>query len=101
VQGGLIFNPTEHINLSFVPKQYAFLGYSDMCKGYKCLDIATSRVYISCDIVFDEAIFPVSNLHPNAGKHLHDELLLFPDHFHDEAMNFCITNVYNALPESL
>ena len=35
-----------------------FLGYSQMHKGYKCLDRSTGRIYISCDVVFDESVFP-------------------------------------------
>jgi hypothetical protein len=32
-----------------------------MHKGYKCLDVANGRVYISRDVVFDESIFPLLN----------------------------------------
>jgi hypothetical protein len=35
-----------------------FLGYSAMHKGYKCLDHRTGRIYISRDVIFDEAVFP-------------------------------------------
>jgi hypothetical protein len=35
-----------------------FIGYSTIHKGYKCLDLTTNRVYISCHVVFDETIFP-------------------------------------------
>jgi hypothetical protein len=34
------------------------LGYSNMHKGFKCLDISTGRIYISRDVVFDEHVFP-------------------------------------------
>jgi len=71
-----------------------------MHKGYKCLDIATGRVYISRDVVFDETIFPFSTLNPNAGKRLRDELLLFPKNFHDEDMNSGASNMSDASPES-
>ena len=33
-----------------------------MHKGYKCLHVPTNRVYISRDVVFDEHVFPFSNL---------------------------------------
>jgi hypothetical protein len=39
-----------------------FLGYSNIHKGFKCLDVADDRVYISCDVVFDETVFPFSKL---------------------------------------
>jgi histone deacetylase 1/2 len=46
--------------LSFRTKQCVFLGYSSSHKGYKCLDRATGRIYISRDVVFDESVFPFS-----------------------------------------
>jgi hypothetical protein len=39
-----------------------FLGYSSLHKGYKCLHVPTNRVYISRDVVFDEGVFPFSQL---------------------------------------
>ena len=70
--------PYNKHKLQFRSKQCAFLGYSNLHKGYKCLDISTGRVYISRDVVFDESIFPFSNLHPNAGSRLKSEILLLP-----------------------
>ena len=64
------------------------------------MDIATGRVYISRDIVFDETIFPFSTLNPIAGKRLHDELLLFPRNCHDEDMNSGVSNMPDTSPES-
>ena len=45
----------------FDPKsrQCIFLGYPPQSKGYICLDILTSRIYISCHCVFDESVFPL------------------------------------------
>jgi hypothetical protein len=53
--------------LQFRFNQCVFLGYSNLHKGFKCLDIAAGRVYISCDVVFDETFYPFSKLNPNAG----------------------------------
>jgi histone deacetylase 1/2 len=49
--------PYNSRKLAFRSKRCAFLGYSNMHKGYKCLDISSGRVYISRDVIFDEAIF--------------------------------------------
>ncbi|PKU78985.1 Retrovirus-related Pol polyprotein from transposon TNT 1-94 [Dendrobium catenatum] len=38
-----------------------FLGYSSNHKGYRCLQIATNRIYISRHVVFCEHIFPFSS----------------------------------------
>jgi hypothetical protein len=57
-----------------------FLGYSNIHKGFKCLDVKTGRVYISCDVIFDENVFPFSKLHANAGSRLREEILLLPSH---------------------
>jgi hypothetical protein len=55
------------------------LGYSDLHKGYKCLDIPSGQIYISRDAIFDEDIFPFSKLHPNAGACLQSDVeLLHP-----------------------
>lgn len=70
--------PYNQHKLAFRSKECAFLGYSNLHKGFKCLDIPTGRVYISRDVVFDENIFPFSKLHPNAGARLRSELLLLP-----------------------
>lgn len=51
-----------------------------MHKGFKCLDISTDRIYISCDGVFDEGCFPFVDLHPNAGAQLKKDIVLLPSH---------------------
>jgi hypothetical protein len=50
-------------------------------KGFKCLDVATSRIYISRDVTFDEGVFPFSKLHLNAGAKLRSEVHLLPELF--------------------
>jgi histone deacetylase 1/2 len=72
--------PYNSHKLQFRSKQCAFLGYSNLHKGFKCLDIPNGRIYISRDVVFDEAIFPFSALHNNAGARLRAEILLLPSH---------------------
>jgi hypothetical protein len=37
-----------------------------MHKGFKCLDISKGHIYISCDVLFDEYVFPFAELHSNA-----------------------------------
>jgi hypothetical protein len=49
-----------------------------MHKGYRCLDIFTGHIYISRDVVFDEAVFPFTELHSNAGARLRTEINLLP-----------------------
>jgi hypothetical protein len=50
--------PYNQHKLSFRSKPCIFLGYSSIHKGYKCLDQDSGRVYISQDVIFDEAVFP-------------------------------------------
>jgi hypothetical protein len=68
--------PYNKQKLSFRSKRCVFLGYSPLHKGVKCLDVATGRIYISRDVVFDENVFPFASLHPNAGHLLSEEILL-------------------------
>lgn len=72
--------PYNNCKLMFRSKQCAFLGYSPLHKGVKCLDISTGRVYISRDVIFDETKFPFPDLHPNADAILRKEILLLPSH---------------------
>jgi hypothetical protein len=73
--------PYNQRKLQFRSKECVFLGYSNLHKRFKCLDAATSRIYISKDITFDENIFPFSKLHLNAGAKLHNQVQLMPDLF--------------------
>ena len=49
--------PYNSRKLEFRSKQCVFLGYSNMPKGFECLDVKEGWVYISRDVVFDETIF--------------------------------------------
>jgi histone deacetylase 1/2 len=100
--------PYNKRKLEFRSKMCAFIGYSNMHKGYKCLDISTGRVYISRDVVFDETIFPFARLHPNAGARLRAEILLLPENSSytsgDDIVDDRLTNVFpanatNSLPQ--
>jgi hypothetical protein len=71
--------PYNSRKLQFRSKSCVFLGYSNMHKGFKCLDPSVGRVYISRDVVFYEHIFPFASLRPNAGARLRAEILLLPD----------------------
>jgi hypothetical protein len=77
------------------------LGYSNLHKGFKCLDVAKGRIYISRDVVFDETMFPFQKLNPNSGTHLRAEILLLPttsqnhglrDEFMDNSMTDMLVN---------
>jgi hypothetical protein len=71
-------HPYNHRKLEFRSKECVFLRYSNMHKGFKCLDASTGRIYISRDVVFDENIFPFAKLYPNAGARLRSKILLLP-----------------------
>jgi histone deacetylase 1/2 len=70
--------PYNKCKLAFYSKQCVFLGYSPLHKGVKCLYVSIGHVYISRDVVFDENVFPFLALHPNAGTHLKQDILLLP-----------------------
>jgi hypothetical protein len=74
--------PYNRHKIEFRSKQCAFLGYSNLHKWYKCLDISMGRLYISRDIVFDESVFPFATLHSNAGARLHAKIDLLPLSLH-------------------
>jgi hypothetical protein len=71
--------PYNTHKLQFRSLRCAFLGYSNLHKGYKCLDISTGHVYISRDVIFDETIFPFAEIHPRTGAHYTNDVLLLPD----------------------
>jgi histone deacetylase 1/2 len=44
--------------MDFRSKSCIFIGYSIGHQGYKCLDVATGKIFISRHVVFDESIYP-------------------------------------------
>jgi hypothetical protein len=68
--------PYNTCKLAFRSTRCVFLGYSNLHKGYKCLNVASGRVYISRDAVFDEIVFPFSKLNPNVGAQLMSDVML-------------------------
>jgi hypothetical protein len=71
--------PYNTHKLQFRSLRCAFLGYTNLHKGYKCLDISTGRVYIFRDVIFDETIFPFAEIHPRTGARYTNDVLLLPD----------------------
>lgn len=68
-----------------------------MHKGFKCFDISTGRIYISRNVMFDEAVFPFANLHPNVGAQLRKEIIILPDSLCNPVDENCFaSNVTNA-----
>ncbi|RVW13199.1 Retrovirus-related Pol polyprotein from transposon RE1 [Vitis vinifera] len=49
-------------NYSELSKKCVFIGYSTNQKGYRCLDLGTSKVYISRHIIFYEDQFPAKDM---------------------------------------
>ncbi|WVZ17679.1 hypothetical protein V8G54_010661 [Vigna mungo] len=41
----------------------AFLGYPSHHRGYKCYDLLSGKIIISCHVIFDETQFPFSKIH--------------------------------------
>ena len=52
--------PYASNKLSTRSERCVFLGYSSSHKGYRCLSIATGKLYISHDVIFNENTFPYS-----------------------------------------
>ena len=90
--------PYNSHKLQFRSKRCAFLGYSNLHKGYKCLDISSGRVYISRDVIFDESVFPFSELHPNARARLRAEILLLPSNSMAQSGDNSMNNQQSNLP---
>jgi hypothetical protein len=53
--------------LAFRSTKCVLLGYNPNHKWYECLEVSLGRVYVSRDAVFDETMFPILEMHSNAG----------------------------------
>jgi hypothetical protein len=84
--------PYNSHKLELDPPAVYFLGYSNLHKGFKCLDISKGRIYIYRDVIFDENIFPFATLNPNAGARYHSDVLLLPS---TDPRNNVVTNLTN------
>ena len=60
VHVGLILDPIININwiLEANPVFSLAIVLNVNHHGYKCLDLSTGRVYVSCHVIFDENMFP-------------------------------------------
>jgi histone deacetylase 1/2 len=85
--------PYNAHKLAFRSKRCAFLGYNNMHKGFKYLDISTGRIYISRDVVFDEQIFPFADLHANVGARLRSKIELLSSTLFDSSMIYGSTTI--------
>jgi hypothetical protein len=79
--------PYNRHKLEFHSKPCVFLGYSSLHKGYKCLEMETGRVYILCDIIFNEVVFPFSNPSSN-----------FDEQWGDSSFNLNTNHLHILLP---
>jgi len=52
--------PYHAHKLDFRSSPYVFLGYNSSHFSYRCLDLASQRIYISRHIRFHENIFPLA-----------------------------------------
>lgn len=95
--------------IEFQSKMCVFIGYSSMHKGYKCLDKSYDRIYISCDVIFDESWFPfevsiVSNspsCTSKIGSFPQIELEVINDHMQHYDLSYLCPNVSNVVATPL
>ncbi len=69
--------PYNHHKLDFRSKLCVFLGCSLNHKGYRCLRISSGRIYIACNVVFDESQFPFATV-SNSSSSSVSSLVLLP-----------------------
>ena len=55
--------PYNNHNLQFRSRRCVFLGFSNLHKGFKCLEVSTGHVYISRDVVCGDYGYPIPTRH--------------------------------------
>jgi hypothetical protein len=96
----LNLRPYNSHKLELRSTRCVLLGYSNMHKGFKCLDVSSGRIYISRDVIFDETVFPFATLNPNAGARYHVDVLLLPstNHGNNDIINSTNDPIVSILP---
>jgi hypothetical protein len=89
--------PYNKLKLEFRSKKCVFLGYSSLHKGYRCLHVPTNHLYISRDVVFDEHVFPFSQLpvYTTESPHMHSSSIA-ADQFEDVAYSHVLLPNHSA-----
>ncbi|RVW56684.1 Retrovirus-related Pol polyprotein from transposon RE1 [Vitis vinifera] len=54
----------HNINSAIAQLLVSFLDMHQLIKGYLCLDVSTSRIYISRNVIFHESSFPFQSSYP-------------------------------------
>ncbi|KAM0012969.1 putative RNA-directed DNA polymerase [Helianthus debilis subsp. tardiflorus] len=71
--------PYNHHKMDFRSTPCVFLGYSPFHHGYRCLDIATERVYIARYVRFNEHVFPFNPPTPSPIPNSPPFISIFPE----------------------
>ncbi|GKC09481.1 ribonuclease H-like domain-containing protein [Tanacetum coccineum] len=56
--------PSHKLELRATPS--IFLGFASFHRGYRCLDLHTNKIIISCHVTFDETLFPYGSTIPKS-----------------------------------
>ncbi|GJR75693.1 ribonuclease H-like domain-containing protein [Tanacetum coccineum] len=65
---GCLCYPHIHTNHKLEPRvtPSIFLGYPTNHHGYRCLDLNTNKIILSCHVTFDETVFPYGSMTPTS-----------------------------------
>jgi hypothetical protein len=67
---------TTLINSNSAPLDGVFMGYNNMHKDFKCLDLSKGWIYINRDVIFDESVFLFASFHSTISTRYHSDVLL-------------------------